>query len=301
MIQPRWILKDHTDVAWCVAFAPDGKSLVSCAGNRDATAGELRGYRLDAGKPVPVYRAEEPHGIRWVAFAPDGKSLATAEYDGKIRIRDAATGTVLTEWLAHRGGVQCVKFTRDGRTLVSCGKDGTAKVWDVATRELKTTMDGQAEYLYTLDLSHDDKTLLTGASDATAALWDVETGERKGKIIGEQGIGRSGAVLPERDDVRNRRLGPGRESLGRHDRLESENPARHRRGHPRPGLHARQSSHRSVGTELGELQVWDVATGSVLSTIAAHDGSIRAIAFSPDGKLMATAGHDWTIKLWDSP
>jgi WD40 repeat protein len=52
---------------------------------------------------------------------------------------------------------------------------------------------------------------------------------------------------------------------------------------------------------LGQLQVWDVASGSVLSTIGAHDSSIRAIAFSPDGKLMATAGHDWTIKIWDSP
>ena len=57
------------------------------------------------------------------------------EYDGTVRIRDAATGKVLTQWLAHPGGVQCLKFTRDGRTLVTCGKDGTAKVWDLATRE----------------------------------------------------------------------------------------------------------------------------------------------------------------------
>ena len=49
------------------------------------------------------------------------------------------------------------------------------------------------------------------------------------------------------------------------------------------------------------LRVWDVATGDVLSTIAAHDGNIRAITFSPDGKSMATAGHDWTIKIWDAP
>jgi WD40 repeat protein len=61
-------------------------------------------------------------------------------------------------------------------------------------------------------------------------------------------------------------------------------------------------SHRLVaGTELGQLQVWDVATASVLNTMSAHDSGIRAIAFSPDGQSMATAGHDWTIKISDSP
>ncbi len=299
-VEPRSILKDHTDVAWCVAFAPDGKSLVSCAGNRDAAAGELRGYRLAASKPLPIYRAEEPHGIRWVAFAPDGKSLATAEYDGKIRVRDAATGMARSEWFAHRGGVQCVKFTRDGRRLVSCGKDGTAKVWDVATRELKTTMASQAEYLYSLDLSHDDKTLLTGASDDTAALWDVETGAQKGKIIENKGwvevvryspngtifavagwngvVNLWGATTGSRVRILQ---GPGGGILA---------------------LAFTPDGHRVVGgTELGELQIWDVSTGSVLNTIAAHDSNVRAIAFSPDGKLMATAGHDWTIKIWNSP
>ena len=38
-----------------------------------------------------------------------------------------------------------------------------------------------------------------------------------------------------------------------------------------------------AGTELGLLQIWDVATGEVLGTIGAHDGNIRAITFSPDG------------------
>jgi eukaryotic-like serine/threonine-protein kinase len=299
-IQPRWVLKDHTDVAWCVAFAPDGKSLVSCSGNRDATAGELRAYRLGAGRPLPIYCAVEPHGIRWVAFAPDGKSLATAEYDGSIRIRDAATGKVLTEWLAHRGGAQCVKFTRDGRTLVSCGKDGTAKVWDVATRKLKTTMDGQAEHLYSLDLSHDEKTLLTGASDETAALWDVETGARNRKIIENNGWVEVVQYSPNGTMF----------AVAGWDRVvnlwvaTSGSRVRTLQG-PGGGILAlafTPDSRRLVGgTELGELQVWDVPTGSVLNTIAAHDGNIRAIAFSPDGKLMATAGHDWTIKIWDSP
>ena len=108
--------------------------------------------------------------------------MATAEYDGNVRIRDAATGKVLTDWAAHPGGVQCLKFTRDGKTLVTCGKDGTAKVWDLASHDLKVTMSGKTTALYTLDLSHDDKNLLTGSKDAAATLWDVDTGDQKGEI-----------------------------------------------------------------------------------------------------------------------
>jgi serine/threonine protein kinase len=299
-MEPRWILKDHTDVAWCVAFAPDGKTLVTCAGNRGATAGELLGYRLDAGKPVPAYRAQEPHGIRWVAFAADGKSMATAEYDGMIRIRDPATGKVLTQWFAHDGGAQCVKFTRDGRMLVSCGKDGKAKVWDVATREVKTTMAGSAEHLYSLDLSHDEKTLLTGASDATAVQWNVETGESKGNFTENKGPIEGVRYSPNGTLM----AVAGWEGVVS---LWGATTGARVRSLPGPGggilaLAFTPDGRRLLGgTELGQLQLWDVATGAVLSTTGAHDGNIRAIGFSPDGKLMATASHDWTIKIWDSP
>ena len=232
----------------------------------DATAGELLGYRLGAFRGRPFFRVKAPRGIRWVAFAPDGNSLATAEYDGTIRICDAATSNVLDQWFAHPGGVQCLKFTRDGRTLVSCGKDGTAKVWDVATREVKTTMASGAEHLFTLDLSHDEKTLLTGSSDDTAVQWDVETGQRKAEFRENTGwvevvryspngmlfaiAGWDGTVhlFGASNGSRIRILsGPGGGILT---------------------LAFTPDSDRLVGgTELGELRVWDVATGSVLRTI----------------------------------
>ncbi len=66
--KPRFTLSDHKDVVWCVAFSPDGKALVTCSGNRDAKAGEIRGYDLSSGKPVQSFLGEESHGIRWLSF-----------------------------------------------------------------------------------------------------------------------------------------------------------------------------------------------------------------------------------------
>ncbi len=295
---PRFILKDHQDVGWCVAFSPDGKRLVSCAGARDATAGELRGYLLEGVKPVPAYRVEEPHGIRWVAFAPDGQTLATAEYDGTARIRDAATGKVLARLDAHPGGAQCLKFAHDGRTLVTCGKDGTAKVWDVGTRELKATMTGHTGHVYSLDLSVDDKTLLTGSSDCTAVLSDVRTGKVKGRVLGGNGWVEAVRYSP------NGTLFAAAGWDGVVNLWDAATGASVRTLHGPGGailaLAFTPDGNRLVGgTELGVLQVWNVANGYVERMIAAHDGYVRAIAFSPDGKLMATASHDPTVKIWD--
>ena len=183
-VEPRSTLNEYLDVVWCVAFSPDGKSMATTSGNRDAKAGELRGYDIRSGEPVKTFSIAESRGIRWAAYAPDGKTLATGEYDGMVKIRDAATGKVIDRFEAHRDGVQCLKFTRDGKTLVTCGKDKTAKAWDVATRKLKATMTGHANHVYSLDLSKDDKTLLTGGNEAPAYLWNVATGEQEGTIPG---------------------------------------------------------------------------------------------------------------------
>ena len=184
--KPRYVLSDHKDVVWCAVFSPDGKSLFTCAGNRDAKAGELRGYDLTKGKPVQTFLAQEPHGIRWLAFAPSGLVLATAEYDGTVKMRDSR----------HRQGPQAVRRAPRRRAmpqvhprrpdLVTCGKDFKANVWDVATTKVKTTISGHSNHVYSLDLSRDDRTLLTGCRDATAVLWDVATGQIKGNVPGNK-------------------------------------------------------------------------------------------------------------------
>src|SRR4030095_3944510 len=48
----------------------------------------------------------------------------------------------------------------------------------------------------------------------------------------------------------------------------------------------------------GKVRVWDAATGELRHTLRGHSGVVHWVAFTPDGKTLATASWDRTVKLW---
>jgi WD40 repeat protein len=113
-----------------MAFSPDDKTLVVCAGSAEST---LRVWDVASGteRGVMTGHRSSVHGL---VFWPDGKTLASAGRDQTIRLWDVENRKLLRTLRGHFRGLLDLTLLTDQRTLVSAASDGTVRMWDTGIR-----------------------------------------------------------------------------------------------------------------------------------------------------------------------
>lgn len=121
----------------CVAFSPDGKSIVA-----GGTGKTLTIWNTETLEQVKELRGHTDV-ITCVKLSPNGERIVSGGEDQTVRVWDVRTGTPLLELKGHSDRVTGVDFSRDGARLVTSSYDFTARVWD---SRWGTLSDGQESW-----------------------------------------------------------------------------------------------------------------------------------------------------------
>jgi WD40 repeat protein len=311
-------------------------------GTRLIVAGKDRrafAYSLETGRST--YVLTQNGYMRSVVFRRDGRRILTAGYEGRARVWDARTGSLLRELRGpDENALAEAVFSNDGAYIAGAGNDGTVRVWETATGDPIGIAVGHAYQVTHVAFDPSGTTVVSGSSDGTAKVWSREG--RLNSILSGGGepitavafspdgrsvltAGADGYVRiwnPSGDpqlrfvarvrkprtlfapDPRRVIVGDGSHSIHVY-RVTSAGlrPPVTRKGSV-PRLTVARSPDGSLearGTSDGAVKLVDVRTKTVVRAWHAHAAGITSVAFSPDGKQLATSSLDKDVRIWAVP
>jgi WD40 repeat protein len=273
-----------------VAFSSDGTQLAAAGIDRTMRVRDARTGRL-----LRTFKETQDFIID-AAFSPDGKRLAASCVEGTIHVWAVATGQeILTLKHAANQISGCLAFSPDSQRLAA-GCFGMVRVWDVGTRKSLLSLELDGSVCTSLAFSPDGKRLASGGWDQKVAVWNLATGRIVSTLKGHTSGVEAVAFHPD-----GKRLASGGwdQTVKIWDTTADQEvvPLKgHAHGVNEVAFSPDSKQFASVGG--GPLKVWNAATLREVFTIR-HSASLNSVAYSPNGKLLATGSDDGTVKVWD--
>jgi len=301
---PRWRWQTRN----AVAFSPDSQLLVTIAreGADNGIGYHFRVWGLPGlEKLSSLHFPREAFGSAAlshpgsVAFSVDGRFVLAGLWDGQLAVWDFATRKVVPTRKEHTGWVTVVVVAPNGKTFATASSDRTVNLWEAATFKNIARLRGHVGEVWSLAFSPDGHTIVSGSAEGTTKLWSADTRHNDPVIEG------SSAVLGF--------MGDGRQLIAATSNgvcaWTPETGARVEFPIPTnlpisavtlPPYHVKPDEPiGALGRTDGTVEVWHLTTGAKVGAWPAHTDGIGVLAFSSDGKRLATGTTKGEVKIWD--
>ncbi|MFO0952744.1 MAG: protein kinase [Isosphaeraceae bacterium] len=288
----RQELAGHDRSVTGLAFSPDDSLLASSSED-----GTIRIWETASGGLRSTLRG--PAGnVNSVEFSPDGKRLACAIQGKQAILWDVATGREERSF-PHALAVQAVAFRPDGKRLLTACNDGLIRVWDISD-ETSVALPGEQAALNGVAVRPDGLQIAAIGSDRSLSVWTLDRRfgssqpavqklcfipaatayspdgrylavagtEGKIQVCNSSGLKLVAEITdPKRAQIQSVAFGPDGLSLA------------------------------AVGAD-GYAKIWDWKTNRISKELRGLEGSVFSVAFSPDGRRVATGSWDG-VRLWN--
>ena len=294
----------HRTKVSAVSFSPDGAYLASSSVDHS-----VRIWDAVTGRERRVMNGHQAE-VNTVAWSPDGTRLASGSLNGDVRLWEVATGAELAV-LQHEGRIVSRVSWSSGESRIAIAfRDGAILVFNEHTTEFTSlrTASSANEWFNGVSWSPDGRLLVAGR---TPTVWNPDRGVRlaAASVRGRSAWCPLGTHIAGFEDSFARKSTLWVWDMS-HLHVSSDNQFIQikRTDEALKAWTVDQRIWDAVWSPDGKqlltcggrlLQLWEAKSGQKVATYQGHDSLVQSVAFSPDGKSIASGGDDGTIYLWD--